>query len=458
MTTRKSNAARRLSDAEREASERADNTPQIPYLGQGFYESWDDFLNTDLPPNADLLTGLERREVALLFTGSALVQSNFLLQLALALASGQTFPSLLPAPSTPRRVLYINTNWRAARWQQQLDPLLQQLPEPQLAKTNFLPSVESWYAGSPLRLDSDAHLKHLMLTLKHLRPEVIILDDLEALFPSFADEPTAQAARLLMTQLENLAASGDCVLLAATSSPYLNRRFVATEHRLADAVFRLENPRCAAFPAYRLHCEKSRGVLAKSLWLDWQEAEHRFVERQEASAASAKELPTLAEIAAFVEAQQGARTGEIIKHFVGQAGTRKMAYLLNEAEVKGWLRRVRPGYWMAEKTSLESLKSLESPESPESLESVESVDSWESFEGFGSLAVGKAESDAGQEAESGADGDAAGSADHRAEPRAVVRAVGGAEFGAESRAESGAVGQPFYDTTVKDVQTYGVGL
>ena len=82
----------------------ADHLPQVPYLGQGSFPSLNDLSAANLSAKPEPLNGLQAGDVALLFSDSALSQSNFLMQLAVSLAAGEPFPSLSSAPSAPRRV------------------------------------------------------------------------------------------------------------------------------------------------------------------------------------------------------------------------------------------------------------------------------------------------------------------------------------------------------------------
>jgi hypothetical protein len=73
----------------------ADHLPQIPYLGQGFYSSVNDLDAAGLTEKSGLLTGLQAGVVALLFSDSALSQSNFLLQLAVSLPTAMSVQTVV---------------------------------------------------------------------------------------------------------------------------------------------------------------------------------------------------------------------------------------------------------------------------------------------------------------------------------------------------------------------------
>jgi len=332
----------------RSMDDNADHLPQIPYLGQGFFHSVNDLDAAHLPEKSALLTGLQGGDVALLFSDSALSQSNFLLQLAVSLAAGETFPALLPVPQAPRRVLYLNPRWRLSRFRQQLNPLFNHLPDAQMARQHLQLSVEPQHTGQPLNLNLATHFLHLQLTLKVLQPEVIIVDDVLSLFPEFADEENGFNARHLLYRLRNVAEGCKCVLLAGYVLPRGggNRRVMNGLSRVADAVFRLEKPRRSASPAYLLRSEQSKGELPKAVWLEWQAEDWRFIESEEQPPLTPKKLPTVAEIVAFVEAEHGAKTGEIIRQFADRACPRKMAYLLNDAKLLGRLYKAETGYWL----------------------------------------------------------------------------------------------------------------
>jgi hypothetical protein len=332
----------------RSMDDNADHLPQVPYLGQGFFPSVNDLDAAELPEKSALLTGLQAGDIGLLFSDTALSQSNFLLQLAVSLAAGDAFPSLLPSSQAPRRVLYLNPTWRLSRFRQQLNPLFNHLPDAAIARKHLQLSVEPQHTGRPLNLNLDTHYLHLKLTLKVLQPEIIIVDDLLALFPDFADEETGFNARHLLYRLQGIAEGCKCVLLAGYVLPRGggNRRVMTSLTRVADAVFRLEKPRRAASPAYLFRCEKSKGELAKAVWLEWQEEDWRFLESDEQPSLTPKKLPTVNEIVAFVEAEHGAKTGEIIRQFADCASPRKMAYLLNDAKLLGRLYKAETGYWL----------------------------------------------------------------------------------------------------------------
>jgi hypothetical protein len=255
--------------------------------------------------------------------------------------------------------------------------------------------------------------------------------------------------------LRNLAEGCKCVLLAGYVLPRGggNRRVLNGLSRVADAVFRLERPRRAASPAYLFRSEKSKGELVKAVLLEWQEEDWRFMESDEQPSLTPKKLPTVAEVVAFVEAQHGAKTGEIIRQFADRASPRKMAYLLKDANLLGKLYKAETGYWLlgdgieeigGKSREAEQSQEIFGMEGLEGSEGLRHILEWEKEqrEEGGKRKIGEEGRGAEQVAAANGYVCAERGAESRAEARAVAyaeyRAVVGADISAEENAESGA--------------------
>jgi hypothetical protein len=285
-----------------------------------------------------------------------------------------------------------------------------------------------------------------------LQPEVIIVDDVLSLFPEFADEESGFNTRHLLYRLQKIAEGCKCVLLAGYVLPRGggNRRVLNGLGRVADAVFRLEKPRRSSAPHYLFRCEQSKGEIAKAVWLEWQEEDWRFIESDEQPPLTPKKLPTVAEIVAFVEAQHGAKTGEIIRQFADRASPRKMAYLLKDANLLGKLYKAETGYWLlgdgieeigGKSKQAEQSKEIFGMEGLEGSEGLRHILEWEK-ERQEEEKRGRGDEGSGAERVAATNGyvcaerAAEPHAELRADARAVVRAETGAVIGADAEGDA----------------------
>jgi hypothetical protein len=281
-----------------------------------------------------------------LFADAHLAADRLLLQLSVSLAGGDSSSPLLAANTKPRRVLYINSQWRLTYWRELLKTGLTHFADAAPARANLM--LMSAKLGEPVvNLAEEGQAQFLLDFLKRQQADFVLIDNLMAFSDEAAEETSARHTRTLMRRLQQVARQANCVILLTET---MRRGDGGSGRRamlagLADTVYRLTADKREASRAVILHCEKSRGALPPALLLQCDDENSWFTVSDEAPPV-AQLPPTLDDLIAFVEENKGAHTAEIVQHFANRASPRKIAYLLKEAEMQERLVKDRhEGAW-----------------------------------------------------------------------------------------------------------------
>ncbi len=300
--------------------------------GDSLYDSLEDLMTANLDQTPEVIAGLQPGEVGVLFADARLAPVSFLTQLGLALAGGDTAAPLLAANLAPHRVLYLNSRWRLWHWRELLKGGLTHFPDATPARDNFMPMVAGDLHDPVINLARAGQAQRFVSFLKRQQPGFVLIDSLTALHDEVVAEYNARHYRMLLQRLKQVARQTNCVILITETIRRGDggggRR--TTLAGLADTVYRLEADKRQASRAAILRCEKSRGALPPALVLQSDDKHSWFTISEEPP--PEEPPPTLDELVAYVAANNGAHTAEIINHFANRAASRTIAYLLQDAE------------------------------------------------------------------------------------------------------------------------------
>jgi CheY-like chemotaxis protein len=314
--------------------------------GEGFYDSLDDLLAADIEQAPEVIAGLQPGEVGVLFADAHPAADRLLLQLSVSLAAGDVAAPLLAANTAPRRVLYINSQWRLTYWRELLKAGLAHFADAAPARANLM--LMSAKLGEPVvNLAEEGQAQQLLAFLKRQQADFVLIDNLMAFCDEAAEENSARHTRTLMRRLQQVARQANCVILLTESvrrgDGGSGRRAMLTG--LADTVYRLTSDKREPSGVSVLRAEKSRGALPSAMLLRGEDDNSWFRITDEAPPETQSPL-TVEELIAYVAQQSEAHTADIVRHFANRASPRKIAYLLKEAEMQERLVKDRyKGAW-----------------------------------------------------------------------------------------------------------------
>jgi hypothetical protein len=329
-----------------------------PSLTGGCYRSLQAFLDTEILEPEEILCGLHRGEVAALVADDAQAKTTLLLNLGLTLAAGISDAPFLPDGERARRVVYLSGDAAPARLHRQLHSLTSQLGNPEIAQTNFVPLIDLRVDNVRLNLSCGAHWQAVSAFLSEQRPDVILVD--AARFTTLEGAGLKVTKQFLMSQWKQLAEQLDCAVIIAQTTGKANRlrqTAIANLSDSADTLYHLSSDARRGSDYRLLSCEQSRWEVPQAVSLQLDEAENGFhiVPPEEVAESSKSQMPTVAELVAFVEGKKYAYPEHIVQHFEERASPSKVARLIREAELLGWImRRHRDQPWQLDKRGLQA--------------------------------------------------------------------------------------------------------
>lgn len=200
---------------------RALGLPERPESSVGqpitpFAVRWSEFAQEDIRESEKVLFELEHGEVGLLLASTNVGKTTLAMNLSLMLAAGRDFQPICNAKEGGRQVLYIDGESRRARFQWNVGRMIRDWGDDdrQLVGQNLNIVCDSAVRAEPLNLSNEAHLRELTATATNLKPDLIIIDTLTALFTLQSESDNAEVSKRVMRPLAKLACdSGAAVLL-----------------------------------------------------------------------------------------------------------------------------------------------------------------------------------------------------------------------------------------------------
>lgn len=178
--------------------------------------SWREFSTTHFEMREKIISELEVSEVGVVFASTDVGKTTLSLNLALMLATGDSFAPLVEAKEGGRRVLYIDGESRKVRLQADITRMLCNWNDGKrtLVEQNFLLACDTTLDGDQLDLTKRNHLKWLQDEAARVKPDLIILDTMVSLFSLNNENDNSEVARKVMKPLAKLASdTGAAVLL-----------------------------------------------------------------------------------------------------------------------------------------------------------------------------------------------------------------------------------------------------
>ena len=310
------------------------------------FASLDDLLAADIEQAPEVIAGLQPGEVGVLFTGPHPAANRLLLQLSVSLAAGDAEAPLLAGGIAPRRVLYINSQWRLRYWRELLKTGLTHFTDAAPARANLI--LMSAKLGEPVvNLAEDGQAQHLLAFLKRQQADFVLIDNLMAFSDEAEEETSSRHTRTLMRRLQQVARQANCVILLTET---MRRGDGGSGRRamlagLADTVYWLATDKREPSGVSILRAEKSRGALPPALLLRG-EGDNSWFRITDEAPPETQSPPTLDELIAYVAEQTKAHTADIVRHFANRASPRTIAYQLKEAEMQERLvKDLHKGAW-----------------------------------------------------------------------------------------------------------------
>jgi replicative DNA helicase len=315
---------------------------------QGVYPTLDDFFDAEIEEMESILTGAHRGEVASLVAMTNHGKTTLLLNVALSIAAGKSFPPIAPEVSNPRRVLYIDSESPAACAKADLQKMSRYIDNNKLARENFGIVVEASISGEPMNLSRPDHLKHIIKLAKLQRADLVIVDTVANAFDLQDENSNAEVTRRVIKPLIRLAREANCAVVFTHHIGKANEtqtREAAYKGRGASAFgalprtsFTIERDVNRGSGYIVLSCPKIKGKAFDPVLLRLNSHTRCF------EACDDKPNPKLGpltaqEIAEFVESKKEAHTGEIRDYFEGRASARTVSSRIAMAEQSGLIEK-----------------------------------------------------------------------------------------------------------------------
>jgi RecA-family ATPase len=349
MTNRNRKESTRVAQSQRELSTSNDDSRIRRY--SGFYGSLDELFTANISEPEEILYGVQRGQVVQLISVTNAGKSTLMLNVCLALASGEAYPPLVPHPTKPRRIIYFDFEATPGEFRNDLESMIRKLHNQELARQNFVPIVGASVNKRPLNLSVDTHMTHLIRYARDKEADLIVIDPISLAFSLTDENSNAEVIKRVIRPLKRLAARTDAgiVFLHHIGKQYEGSSEGAHQGRgasafgaLARTVFNLTK-----IPAYgegyvRLWCSKSkRGRPFNPVVLKLEDRWFRISERQ----TPRDERLTMQEVASYIASREPeeVRTREVEMEFKVVASKETVKRRLNEAKSHGLVRKVGHG-------------------------------------------------------------------------------------------------------------------
>jgi hypothetical protein len=240
---------------------------QQPLQVAGFYGSLAELLNANISEKEEILYGVHRGQVAQIVSVTNVGKSTLMLNVCLALASGQEFLPLVQKSGKPRRVLYVDLEATGAELRADMDIMIRKLHAPTLAHENFIPIVGATVNKHPLNLSKAQHMTHLINFARTNGADLIVIDPVSLAFSLSDENSNAEVIERVVRPLKRLASRTNAAIVflhhigkqyeSSNESAYQGRGASAFGS-LARTVFNLSSQRQMGYGFVKLWCSKSK--------------------------------------------------------------------------------------------------------------------------------------------------------------------------------------------------------
>jgi replicative DNA helicase len=314
----------------------------------GFYDSLHTFLGADHKVPEQIIFGVHRGEVAQLAAVTNYGKSTLLLNLSLSLAGGQMCLPLLPAPPpSPRRIVYVDCESSASRLKADLQIMLREISNAQLARDNFVPVVDAEIASLTLNLSNEAHLKLLTNFARYYKADLVVIDTMSSGFELHNENDNAEINRRVMNPLKKLARDVDCAVIFAHHIGKSNEaqsgegaykgRGGSTLGALSRTVFTLEKDAQHGAGYIVLKCAKTKGEAFDPILLKLNRQTRWFEVCDEKPVIKAG--LTAQDIEIFVQAKGAVSTTDVCEYFKDDASERTIKERVKQAEAMKLIKK-----------------------------------------------------------------------------------------------------------------------
>jgi KaiC/GvpD/RAD55 family RecA-like ATPase len=319
----------------------------------GFYGSLDELLTANITETEEIFYGVNRGQVAQIVSVTNVGKSTLMLNVSLALASGQECPPLVHKPSKPRRVLYVDFEATAAELREDMEKMILVLRNPDLARKNFIPVVGASINKHPLNLSNSVHMDFLIRRSREVDADLIVIDPVSLAFSLTDENSNAEVIERVVRPLKRLAVRTTAAIVfshhigkqyESSSEGAYQGRGASALGGLARTVFNINSVQQLGYGYVKLWCSKSkRGRPFRPVILRLNDS-LRWFELSEEEALSDESL-SAEDIAKHVASKEPneTRTAEIYAAFKHLTSKTTFKRLLNAAVTHGLIMRVGHG-------------------------------------------------------------------------------------------------------------------
>jgi len=319
----------------------------------GFYRSLDELFAANIAEAEEIFYGVNRGQVAQIVSVTNVGKSTLMLNVSLALASGQEYPPLVTKASNPRRVLYIDFEATAAELRDDMEKMMLGLRNPDLARKNFIPVVGAIIDKHPLNLSESAHMTFLIRHAMELSPDLIIIDPVSLAFSLTDENSNAEVIKRVVKPLKRLASRINAAIVFShhigkqyeTSSEGAHQgRGASAFGALARTVFNLTGEPRIGYGFIRLWCSKSkRGRPFRPVILKLDDSIRWFeLSKEEASSVESLSAEDIAQYVASKEPDE-TQTRDIYNAFKHRISESTIKRMLDNALTHNLVSRVGRG-------------------------------------------------------------------------------------------------------------------
>lgn len=179
------------------------------------FEFWGDLKRKEMPRPEMIINGLPRGSVALLQAVTNVGKTTLALNLAVSLATGREFYPLCEA-GPPRKILFIDYETPEAMFQDDLNVMSRRLSEEEIRLLD-----QNFRSYCFMRTDDDRELilenedlwKHLALTAREWRADMIVIDPVSLAFPNVDENDNTSITSKMHGPLRSIVKMSGAALL-----------------------------------------------------------------------------------------------------------------------------------------------------------------------------------------------------------------------------------------------------
>lgn len=209
------------------------------------FQTWAEFSAIERKRGEQIIHELERGELGMLAAITNVGKSTLLRNLALMLACGRPFTPLTGF-TKPRRVLLLDFETRAARFQNDITKMLAgfSTKERELISENLVICCDRMIEDEPLTLSNQQHFNFVVMQARAFKADIIVIDTLSAAFELRDENNNAEVATRALKPMIRLAREADAAVLFAHHIGKSN----SEEGRAAEKAYRARG--ASAFGAF----------------------------------------------------------------------------------------------------------------------------------------------------------------------------------------------------------------